>query len=160
MSLTAERLRQLLHYDPETGVFTRLVALGGRSGPVGSRCECLSPAGYVQIGVDRRTYPAHRLAWLYMTGAWPPNEVDHINGVRADNRWTNLRQATRSQNRANSRASYANRSGYKGVCRARCGRWRASLRGERLGLFDTPEEASRAYFAAAQELYGEFARAA
>ena len=124
--LTAERLRQLLSYDPETGVFRwlprpdlrasalRLRRLGqcGRDGklPTGS-----SSTGYWQIMIDNRNYTAHRLAWLHMTGAWPEAEIDHCNGDRTDNRWSNLRPAVRGENCRNKRKQYNTTSCFKGV---------------------------------------------
>lgn len=100
MILTQARLKELLHYDPETGVWTRLVATSNsiRIGDVAGGVN----HGYVRISVDGRKYSAHRLAFLYQTGAWPSAEVDHWNLDKADNSWGNLRGATRSQNIANT----------------------------------------------------------
>ena len=92
--LTAARLRKMLHYDPETGVFTRLWT--------GNVTGCPDAKGYLRIAADGRSYRAHRLAVLYMTGAWPSEQIDHINQVRTDNRWSNLRPATNGENGANT----------------------------------------------------------
>jgi hypothetical protein len=159
--LTAERLRELLHYDPETGVFTWVAR--PRSGPsrVGQRAGGAERDGYVRLKVDGGRYSAHRLAWLYVTGAWPVAEVDHINGVRGDNRFSNLREATIWQNKANQKRHSDNAAGFKGVVWSAYG-WKAQIaRGGRqiyLGLFKTPEEAHAAYIGAAQVIDGEFAR--
>lgn len=98
-----------------------------------------------------------------MTGEWPPDEIDHINGVRDDNRWVNLRIATRGQNLCNARRRSDNTSGYKGVCwDANKGKWLASITINRknkfLGHYETPEAGHEAYFVAAREHFGEFAR--
>jgi|SRR5262249_13953776 len=88
--VTAERLREVLSYDPETGTFTWRVSGGGRrtSGVAGHHDRAWK--GYVCIAVDGRKYRAQRLAFLYMTGDWPPAQIDHINGDTSDNRWANL----------------------------------------------------------------------
>jgi hypothetical protein len=166
--LTADLLRQILHYDPERGVFTWLPR------PSGSRAERAWNArfagtragtglGYVAIGIFGRRYKAHRLAWLYVHGEWPGRELDHINCDKSDNRIANLRQATRSQNIANSRARSDSTSGIKGVrLHKPSGRWMARLTGggkRHIGLFDTPEAAHAAYVAAAEKHFGEFSRA-
>lgn len=165
--LSQARLKELLSYDPDTGEFVRLVDVRGGA-RTGDKCRRLSSAGYYQIGVDGWAYLAHRLAWLYMTGEWPADQVDHINGVRDDNRWDNLRQATQAQNCANKKRHRNNTSGYKGVSyeprRAANARWVAQIyfdgRTTRLGAWATAEEAHRAYAAAAEMHFGEFARAA
>lgn len=162
--LTAERLRAVLAYDPDTGQFTRLIDANNRC-PSGSKVGTSGTNGYVLISVDNCRYKAHRLAWLWMTGAWPEADVDHINGLTSDNRWVNLRAATRSQNGANSRKSRNKTIGYKGVYwLPREGKWMAQISpfGRRItiGRFDTAEEARDAYLDKAREFWGEFARAA
>jgi hypothetical protein len=161
--LTAERLRELLDYDPETGVFTRRVDAGsrGKAGSVAGGYH--SRGGYLEIGIDGRVYYSHRLAILYVTGEWPTAHVDHINNVKDDNRFANLREATKAQNATNSKRRSDNTSGFKGVgYDPRRRRWVARIRyGGRttcLGRFKTPDAAHAAYRAAAQELHGEFAR--
>jgi hypothetical protein len=112
--LTAARLRELLHYDPETGAWTRLVSTSNHRARVGDNAGGVTGT-YVKIRVDVRQYPAHRLAWLYMTGAWPKHEIDHINGDRLDNRWCNLRPANDAEQARNKRTAVNNEAGYKGV---------------------------------------------
>lgn len=159
--LTQDRLHLLLSYDGETGIFTRKVRTSSRAN-VGDIAGWLSSEGYRFIHVGGRIYAAHRLAWLYMHGVWPEN-IDHINTQKGDNRIANLRECARSQNGANQRRKANNRSGFKGVSALRS-RWRAQIRinGELLylGLHDTPEAAHAAYLEAADRLFGEFARAA
>jgi len=154
--LTRERLRELLHYDDETGVFRWWKRVGDeiRLGEV---------AGYVEIHIHGRYYGAHQLAWMHVKGRWCRPMVDHRDGNSTNNRWSNLRRATPSQNTANSRRSRLNTSGYKGVSwYRRSGRWLAVIgkhgRLIYLGLFDTPEAAHAAYVEAARKLFGEFAR--
>ena len=151
-----------LHYDPEAGVFTRMV--GGRGGRIGAQAGCVdNSTGYVRIHINGRLYYAHRLAWLYTHGRWPVEHVDHVNGVRADNRLCNLREATRTQNNRNSGLSIRNTSGERGVDYHK-GRWRARvyMAGKTicLGEFADLDEAIAARRAAVRFYHGEFARTA
>lgn len=160
--LTQERLRALLNYDPETGLFTYKVTRGPMK--AGTTAGTKEPMwGHIRIIIARKHYFAHRLAWLWMTGEWPAAQIDHANLVSDDNRWTNLRAATGTQNRANTRTHKNNLVGVKGVRRSRQ-KWRAQIAINRttinVGTFDTKEQAAAAYAAKARELYGEFARAA
>lgn len=160
--LILARVKELLHYDPETGAWTQKTRRKGSGLIPGEPAGCIAPSGYLMIGIDYRRYRAHRLAWLWMTGEMPAN-VDHINGNRADNRWGNLRVADQSQNTANSKRSKANTSGFKGVSRHwPSGKWQAGIvknrRRQYLGLFETPKQAHDAYCVKAKEIYGEFAR--
>jgi hypothetical protein len=161
-TLTQERLKELLDYDPETGVFTWLASTTNRIS-VGDVAGSVDRLGYRRIALDRRDYKAHRLAWLYMTGEWPTSDLDHINCDKDDNRIANLRLATEAQNGANRRKNSNNTSGYKGVSSSR-GRWRAEIRvngrARRLGHFTDPAAAHAAYVAAAEKHFGEFARVA
>jgi hypothetical protein len=100
--LTAERLRELLDYDPETGRFIwRKDHPTAKHIKAGSVAGTKNGRGYWVIGVAGAKYVAHRLAWLYVTGEWPAHLVDHENGDRLDNRFANLREATDSQNNFN-----------------------------------------------------------
>lgn len=157
--LTAARLRELLRYDPETGAFIRLVTRGGSR--AGNAVGCINALGYSVIMVDYKLHAAHRLAWLYMTGDWPPHEIDHADMDRSNNRWSNLRSATKSQNMSNTGVPAHNTSGYKGVIR-HGERWIARIKKNRkvhhLGIHNSPEEAHNAYLRAASALHGEFAR--
>ena len=98
--ITQARLKELLRYDPETGVFTWRATGKGRR--LNRQAGTVQATGYLTITIDWRIHLAHRLAFLYVVGDWPPNEIDHIDGDQSNNRWCNLRPATRSQNMANS----------------------------------------------------------
>jgi citrate synthase len=92
MDLTAEELRRVLHYDPDTGIFTWKVTLSNRN-PAGKKAGCIDHYGYIMMSIHGKRYKAHRLAWLYMTGAWPTNQIDHKFNNRSDNRFSELREA-------------------------------------------------------------------
>lgn len=158
--LIVERLHQLLGYDPETGIFRWRVSCGPAA-RVGNIAGTINNYGYRTITIDQRMYPAGRLAFFFITGRWPREEIDHINRIRDDDRWCNLREATRTLNRANS--CTRNATGFKGVFQEGK-KWEARITtpggGKRyLGRYNTPEEAAAAYERAAIERYGEFARA-
>lgn len=146
--LTAQRLREILHYDQETGIFTWLVWRpckgGGRN--VGDRAGCSTGAnGYREIGIDGASYFEHRLAWLYMTGTWP-NVIDHRDRCRSNNKFSNLRDRTYKQNQENRTVRKDSISGEKGVYHiASSGKWRASIKSNRklihIGCFATKEDA-------------------
>lgn len=159
--LTAQRLRELLHYDPLTGVFTRLVRTSN-SVQVGDRAGSQMSKGYRQVSVDGENHYEHRLAWLHYYGVWPQGEIDHRDRVRHHNWIENLRDATGTQNQGNQVELRSNNStGFKGVSyHKKTRRYRAIItkRGKQvaLGYFETPEQASKAYQAAALKYFGEF----
>lgn len=147
-ALTAERLRDLARYDQNTGLFTNLVGRPGIS--VGAVMGCLTPHGYILIGIDYESHYAHRLAYLYMTGEWPPDEIDHRDLNRSNNAWSNIRPATRSQNKFNIRRLRNNSTGYCGVtwCKRKKkfqAQYKKNGKYTWIGYFDTAEEASAAY---------------
>lgn len=172
--MNAETLRQLLDYNPATGVFTwksreetdqhvktwnskYAGKIAGRTKPNGK--------GYLEIGVEGKLYFSHRLAWLYMTGEWPEVNIDHKDTDKTNNRWGNLREATVAQNAWN--VDYEPGKLGRGVnhhpaCKSRPYSGQIQVGGKRisLGYFSTAEEAERAYLAAAEKYHGEFARAA
>lgn len=159
--LTQSRLKELLHYDPETGHFT-WCGPPRRGITVGARAGCYDRMGYRVISLRGRPYKSHRLAFLFMTGAFPSAEVDHINRVPSDNRWTNLRVATRRDNEANKGLMGNNTSGYRGVSWSRTNRkWRAygKCGGPRihLGYYSSLEEAAAVAQHWREENFGEFA---
>jgi hypothetical protein len=160
--LTFEEVDDLFKYDPDTGFLFRKKEWGPwKSGDKAGTLNKINGYVIISIGTEtRRSYRAHRLAWLLYYGKWPENEIDHINRLRADNRIINLRQATPSQNMANKPGR---RDGLKGAYPMKNGRWRAVIgrqeRAKHLGVFDTEHEAHQAYLAAAKNRYGEFARA-
>ena len=155
-ALTAERLRALLDYDPETGDFTWRCHSGGRS-------THGRPAGgmsgeYIRIAVLGRRYQAHRLAWLHYYGAWPAGDLDHINNVKTDNRIVNLRDATPGENLQNQRRAHSqNKTGLLGVSLTKGGRYAAmiQLNGEcrYLGSYATPDESHAAYLQAKGDIH-------
>jgi hypothetical protein len=155
--LTASRLKDLIHYNPGTGIFTWKV-IKSRSANIGSVAGGVNFKGYITIGIDGKRYTAHRLAFLFMNGEFPSDEVDHANGIRIDNRWSNLREATGSENQQNHKINCNNTSGYLGVCKfTGTNRWLAQIavngRNKYLGLFDTPKAAHAAYLAAKAKLH-------
>jgi hypothetical protein len=159
--LTPERLRDLLRYDSETGVWTWKIAL--RRGWVDRTAGSTHKSGSLTIRIEGRGYRAHRLACLYVTGRWPAGQIDHKDGDPGNNRWHNLREATQHQNNGNQKRRPDNTSGLKGVSWHRLRqKWRSyiSVNGRQihLGSFDTKEAAHAAYCAAAREAFGEFAR--
>ena len=154
--LTAEKLRELLHYEPATGIFTWKVRTSTRV-KAGDAAGCLDGPGYLQIKVCSRKYRAHRLAWLYMYGEWPEDQLDHVNRVRTDNRIANLRDVSHKQNMQNASKSSNNTSGHPGVVWDKSiSKWRAQIMHNYkriyLGLFTTLEEALSAR-KAAEKLY-------
>ena len=154
--ITQERVRNLLSYDPETGLFTWLVDKGSaRKGNVAGK---LNTASYVQIQLDKRMYLAHRLVWLYIYGVFPPHYVDHKDGDKNNNSFTNLRLATPLENQMNKRKMKGKY--LKGVMKVR-NSFQAAIRHNKkklyLGCFNTEQEAHQAYCLAAQKHFGEFA---
>lgn len=114
--LTQEYLKSILHYDPDTGFFTWLRALGStRIGKRAGSFEVSRTKRYIRLQIDGARYHAHRLAFLYMEGSLPENCVDHISGDGTANKWVNLRRATRQENQRNMRLSVRNTSGHSGV---------------------------------------------
>lgn len=159
--ISHEKLVEILEYNPKTGEFIwksvpkRRDLVGAVAG--GRR----TIHGYCCIKIDGKLYAAHHLAWFYFYKKWPNLVLDHINGDGADNRISNLREATRAQNGWNQKIRSTNTSGYKGVSfEKETGRWTASILGRRIGRFNSPETAYAAYVKRARELFGEFARVA
>ena len=161
--LTQAELKRKLHYDPETGIFIWNIS-PARVVKARSIAGCVNDLGYIRIRINYKHIRAHRLVWLYMYGEFPKGHLDHINGIRTDNRLCNLREATRAQNSFNRGRNKNNTSGYKGVrSDNRFNNWvaRIGINGKDiyLGSFDSPEEASEAYQAAASKYHGEFYKA-
>lgn len=152
-NVTAARLRELLTYDPETGVFTRRVRTSNRI-KVGDPVGTISVKdGYLRAHVENRLYLMHRLAWLYVHGEWPSKNLDHRDGVGANNRIKNLREGGHEENAQNVVAHRDSRSGLLGVSwHAQANGWTARIcnRGKKtnLGMFRTPEEAHAVYLKA------------
>lgn len=128
--LTQAEVQRLLHYDPETGMFTNRIPRGASSKP-GTRAGSKNQKGYWSIGIEGRYYGAHRLAWLYSYSVWPPGQIDHIDGVKDNNCLSNLRLATPSENQQNRSVQANNELRIRGVCFAptNCLKpWRAQLK--------------------------------
>lgn len=165
--LTAERLRELLNYDENTGVFRWRTKTSNRA-IVGSPAGCLSLSrgGHrrIEIRLDGKLYKAHRLVWLYVHGRWPADQIDHIDADPTNNRISNLRECNNQQNHYNLPTRRTNKTGYKGVCYvAARRRFHAYIRVEGrntfLGSFSTAEQAHEAYKTATKKFHGDFARA-
>lgn len=164
--ITQQELQKIIRYDPETGVAVWRIGhrIGKRIGHIiVGACIRNKPYRYwSNKGFGRKNKPFSHVVFFYMTGRWPADEMDHINRDTLDDRWVNLREATRFQNEANKRAANSNsKTGFRGVRPIR-GRYQANIYryGERrvLGYFDTPQEASAVYLRAAAEVDGRFFR--
>lgn len=154
-NLTQEDLKRNVHYNPDTGLFTRI---GTKS-----IIQTTDKQGYIVIKSHGKMYKAHRLAFLYMTGIIPEKDIDHKDTIRNNNKWENLREATSTQNGANSNIYITNSSGYKGVYWHKGKqKWRAQLKvnGKKItvGQFENIEDAAKAYEKAAIKYFGDFAR--
>lgn len=154
---SVDRLREVLHYAPETGILTWLIS--GHGIFLNSEAGFINPDGYMQIRIDRLTRLAHRLAWALHHGEHPQTLIDHKNGIRTDNRIDNLRLCTTSQNQQN-KAPLNGR--FKGVTALPSGRFQAQINVSGvqlyLGTHDAAEDAAAAYDTAARTHFGEFAR--
>tara|TARA_R110000737_G_scaffold4909_1_gene15897 strand:- start:194 stop:682 length:489 start_codon:yes stop_codon:yes gene_type:complete len=155
--ITQEQLKELLHYNPDTGIFSWL---NGK--PTGYVVGGLTDRGYRRIKVCGKLYRAHRLAWLYTNGLFPKDQIDHINGVKDDNRIINLRAATHAENQHNQKIPINNTSGFKGVSWNKiAGKWGSQIyiagKRKHLGYFTDKVEAHKTYCAAADKYFGKFA---
>jgi hypothetical protein len=143
--LTQKELKRLLIFNKSTGVFTRRIKLW-RGKPAGSVAGWISPNGYIEISINKKSFQAHRLAWLYIYGSWPTQEIDHINGVKNDNRICNLRDVSR---RENIRNQQIHREGKLFGCSLHRKKWRAQISIDNktihIGTYSTEQEAHEAY---------------
>lgn len=158
-TLTHERLIELLDYAPDSGIFTWKV-FRGNTATAGTVAGSVDSSGHVQIKVDGLTYQAHRLVWLYVYGLMPDKEIDHRNGIRCDNKISNLREASHSQNLQNQRKARIDNksSGLLGATwNKRDKKWQAQIgisgKKKWIGAFDTAEAAHSAYLNAKRELH-------
>lgn len=156
--ITVDEVRRVFHYDPSTGVFMRIEGgLGIKRKHVNVPLGCPGRKGHLRVGYQGTLYRVHRLIWLYMTGSWPTDQIDHVNRNPSDNRWSNLRQATHAENIWNQRSKNRRRGVY--VCKW-TGRYSSTIRHNGksiwLGRFDTADEASTAYEEASKRLRGSF----
>lgn len=155
--ITAEELREILEYSPDTGDFRWKVRLS-QGTRVGDIAGAVGTTGYLLIGIRRNRYYGHRLAWLYVHGQWPHGEIDHRDGDRANNRISNLRITDRSVNMQNvTRVDKNSRSGLLGVHIGKSGRISSRIMLRRktinLGNFDSPEDAHEAYLQAKRKIH-------
>lgn len=163
LQFSHENLKKVLSYDPDTGLFVWLIRCSPQKN-VGDIAGCVNLDGYIQVRVLGKLCYGHRLAWFYMTGEWP-QQLDHENCIKSDNRWSNIRLATFAQNNYNKKRQANNTSGYKGVhFHRKTGMWRATI-GENgnfrhIGLFWDKEEAYKAYCEALMQIANSFARTA
>lgn len=146
--LTQSELKRIWSYDPNTGLLTRLVKSAKRT-KVGDVANCLDNNGYIVINFNYHFFRVHRLAFLYMLGKFPKNQVDHINGIPSDNRWCNLRDVTQKINKQNLHAPKKNNSsGYLGVSKSGK-KWVATIsidsKTKYIGTFDCKKQAHNAY---------------
>ncbi len=157
---SVEQLRQLFTYDEERGRLVWRQSWSNRI-KIGQDAGCSRPDGYRVVHCNGHLYREHRLIWMYHYGSWP-SMIDHVNGIRSDNRIANLRPATRSQNMRNTGAHMDNATGLKGVVRiGRKFSARILLEGKQkqLGVYATPHEAHAAYARALSKHFPEFGRA-
>jgi hypothetical protein len=148
IEITQERLKELLHYDKNTGLFMKS----------GRKVGWVNEGGYIRIDLDRKKYYAHRLAWLYVHGSFPKFQIDHINGCKEDNKISNLRDVQDFENKQNRGGNKNNRSGYVGVYfDTSINRYRARIgingKQRNLGSYETPWEAHEAYKKAKAEIH-------
>ncbi len=160
--MRTNRLREILNYNPETGIFSWKNPNQGKAKKGQIINGWNAGKGYKMVGLDFHRYYLHRLAWQYVYGKPPKNQIDHINCIKTDNRICNLREATATQN-AHNMLSRKNISGYKGVYfERRTGKWFSAIRANgksiHLGTFNAPQKAHDAYAKAARKHFGEFAR--
>lgn len=153
--VSINELKNVLRYDPIEGNFYWLQDVA-KNVKKNDCAGCTESNGYISIRYKGKGYKAHRLAWLLSYGIWPTSLIDHINGQRNDNRLSNLREATPSQNGQNRKPNKSNRTGFKGVS-PHHGKFKADIKhsGKRwfLGLFDTAQEAANAYAETAQQFH-------
>lgn len=160
-NLTAKYVRSILDYNPETGILrwkprTR-VTRGWNKRCAGKIAGVRDPSGYIKMRIKNVGYWAHRIIWVYVTGKWPKNKIDHKRGF--SNKWTNLRLATQRQNGFNRGLNKNNKSGFKWVdWHRQTKKWRVRVNGYHLGLFADPQKGHAVACAFAQRLHGDFAR--
>lgn len=159
--ITQEELKKALNYDPSTGIFTRKIKSSNQK--PGVIVGAKNKGGYLFAMINGERYSLHRLAWLYFYGRMPHGDIDHINGVRDDNRIDNLRECSRSKNCMNKKINSNNVSGVKGVgWHAQRGKWRARImtgyKSVFLGWFDSVEDAEKAIVEARNKMHKDFAR--
>lgn len=153
-----KELLEIIAYEKDIGLFT-WKRKKYKSHLIGKNAGCKKKTGYIEIDINKKTYRAHRLAIFYCTGNWPKNDVDHINGIRNDNRLSNLREATRSENLTNQRKCHKDsKTGVLGVTYSKHEKkYRATIcinyKVKALGSFKRKEDASNAYLSAKRDIH-------
>ncbi len=141
--MTSKILHELFNYDSLTGIFTQTGK--GRTHKKGTVSGTRRPDNYIQITYRKKFYLAHRLAFLYMTGNFPKEEIDHKNHIKNDNRWSNLKEISRHNNSKNRTLSSNNKTGYHGITtygkKFRVQIHNNKKRGETIGYYNTLDEA-------------------
>lgn len=147
--ITADFVRQILHYDKNTGDFFWKISRGNQYTKPGMKAGFKDTYGHLGIEINGKRYLSHRLAWLYVFGHWPKNQIDHINRIRDDNKLSNLRDVEILENLQNKGNYKNNTSGYKGVVINKSGKFIAQItnngKSKYIGSYKTPQEASAAY---------------
>jgi hypothetical protein len=156
--LTQQELMTILNYDPNTGLFRWKYQIGNGKRIPNAIAGSKKKDGYIYIGVNGKVYKAHRLAWLYVTGSWPSNTIDHINGIKDDNRFNNLRDIEHRFNVQNISVPKNNTTGYTGVSWHKASqKWLAKIRinhkAIHLGIFDNINDAIAARKTAEQQYH-------
>jgi hypothetical protein len=162
---TQERLKEILNYDTKTGIlawkYRRDVPPQWNTKNAGKITGCKNSNGYLLVNVDGKLHLAHRLIWMWVTGIQPKTYIDHIDRIKTNNKFSNLREATHYQNCVNRGPQSNNTTGYKGV-RKHYNKWQAGItvKGKfiSLGTYNTPEFAHEAYKKAEKEHFGDYAR--
>ncbi|MBX2989467.1 MAG: HNH endonuclease [Bdellovibrionaceae bacterium] len=155
--VTQAQVKELLDYDPATGLFRWRVSNSNRV-KVGAIAGSINAIGYRAIGINGRLFLAHRLAWIYMHESIPAQFcIDHVNGIKNDNRLVNLRLATRRQQQGNLKSHNSNTSGHRGVfLNKKTGKYYAHIGNKHLGTFSSLDEARSFRDAEAKNYWGEF----
>lgn len=161
--LTQELVKELFDYDPLTGIFIKKMKIG-KKGRIGDRADFVFKTNRSlkrQVTIYSKHYLAHRIAWLYMTGVMPKNQIDHINGDQMDNRFENLREATNQQNSFNRGARITSKSGIRGVSWSKAAKkWMAmgciNGKSKYLGIYESLDDARKAYHDFSIREHGEF----
>ena len=151
--ITQEELKEVLYYDRDNGNFYWIKKINNKT-QLGAIAGA-DKEGYRRISINYKTYRSHRLAFLYIIGRFPLNEVDHINRKKSDNRWVNLREVTHSQNQRNSSIKTKHTTGFKGVAKSG-NRYMARIHNKHLGSFKTAKEAHEAYKRSSLLLHKEY----
>lgn len=157
--LTLERLKEVLSYNAETGIFIWIKCIGNSF--IDSVAGHYDGDGYLRIQIDGKIYRPHRLAWLYIYGYWPKTQIDHKDTNKTNNKISNLREANGSQQKFNTKAFKNNKLGVKGIRQLPTGQYEARITSQTKGLysigkFNTLEEAKIAYATEAQNVHGEY----